>query len=103
MEINKEKFARYAELKNKIKELEAEVDMLAPEILEMVFSTDQKKIEADFGTFTMSSRKTYKYTEPTIALAEKLKIAQQEEVATGKATVTESRFITFKAPKKSDE
>ena len=103
MQLNKELFARYADIKNKIKELEAEADVLAPDILAMVASTEERKVEADFGVFSIMTRKAYKYTEPTVAMANELKRRQEEEVATGEATFTESNFIKFNAPKAKNE
>jgi nucleoid DNA-binding protein len=95
MEINKDLFVKYAEIKTKIKELEEEAKMIAPTIMEMIDSTEEGRIESDFGKFSVMSRKSYKYSEPTVALANELKRRQEEEVATGEAKFTESRSVRF--------
>ncbi len=102
MEINKELFKKYAEIKAEIKRLEEEAKMIAPTIMEMVDSTDEKRIESDFGKFSVTTKKTWKYSEIVNDMAAKLKIQQDNEVATGKATFTESRSVRFDSIKSEE-
>lgn len=103
MEINKELFAKYAEIKTKIKKLEEEAKMMVPTIMEMVDSTEEGRIEADFGKFSLTTTKTYSYSSAVTKLEDELKIKKKEEIATGEATFTESRSVRFDAPKGDNE
>ena len=96
--MNKEAFVEYAELKIEIAELEAKCDALKPELLEQIPS--DSKIDMEYGTFTLSSRKVWKYSDETTDLEDELKAKKKKEEQLGVAEATEgASFIVFKAKK----
>lgn len=91
-----EKLVRYAELKEQQKSIESEIKELSPDILEFIESKKVDKIAAPFGTFTISRKSTWIFSE-------KVKELQETEKATGVAKLKESPYLLFNSPKKSKE
>lgn len=52
----------------------------------------------DFGSINLSTRKTYKFSEAIVKLAEKIKIKMDDEVKQGIAETKVTEFITFRKP-----
>lgn len=52
----------------------------------------------DFGSISVSSRKTYKYSDAITKLEEKIKIKKDNEVKQGIAETKVTEFITFRKP-----
>ena len=50
----------------------------------------------DFGSLSVSSRKTYKYSDAITKMEEKIKIKKDDEVKQGIAEVKVTEFITFR-------
>ena len=95
--MTKENFTRYAELKLQIASLEAQIEELQPLILAEM---PDKPVElTDVGVFSVGSRKTWKYTDATELVREKLKSFEKVEQQTGAARFTEKPYLLFK-PKK---
>lgn len=96
--MNREAFIEYAELKMEIAELEAKCDALKPELLEQIPS--DSKIDMEYGTFTLSSRKVWRYSDETTELEEEVKAKKKQEEQLGIAeAIAGSSFIVFKAKK----
>lgn len=94
--IDKAILARYADLKDLEKSIKAEIEELAPQIKEYLLKTGVDKLPTSAGTFTISERSTWQYTEAV----EKL---QEEEKATGKAKKVTITTLMFKAPKPEEQ
>ena len=58
-----------------------------------------KNAASEFGTLTLASRKSYKYSDKVKQLADELKTAKKEEEKSGVATATESSYVIFKPSK----
>jgi len=89
---------RYATIKEKIKELEAELKTLAPEIIEEIKNEgeEEKFIEdPKLGKFTVCYKTTWKYTEKVKELQEKVDLAKDKEQKQGKAKAIESTYLLF--------
>lgn len=97
--MDKELFLLYAEYKNQIKELEEKVKELQPQVMGMMQLADTERVETEVGTFSLSLRKTWKYTDEVESLKEQLDGAKATEEATGAATYTEKPSLMFTATK----
>ena len=96
--MNKALFTEYAELKMQIAELEAKCDALKPELLMQI--PEDAKIDAGVGVFSLSSRKTWRYSQETTDLEKEVKERKKEEEQTGVAeSVDGEMFVVFKARK----
>ena len=91
------RLAQYADLKRAEKQLKADIGVLKPIILDYMNEDATKELEAEVGTFTIQSRRTWKYSDDVDQvesnLKEKKKIEQQE----GTATYEEKDSLYFKA------
>ena len=101
--MDKQKFERYATLKSEMKILEEEIKKLAPEILEMVDTTKEKRVESDFGIFSVTTRRNWKFTHAVTAIEEEVDRMKEEEIATGKAKATETKSVRFDVPKEDEQ
>jgi hypothetical protein len=96
--MNKELLERYANLKNLIRDAEAQIKEIQPEVLEIM--GDNEELSTDFGTFTIGHRRTYKYPESIVEAEEKLKAAKKEVEQTGiGCSYTENPYLIFKGVK----
>lgn len=77
---------QYAKIKGQIKELEGKLDQLKPEIEELV--ADEPQV-TKWGTFKMVYVPRWKFSEELSTkkkmTLDRLKLAEKEEIATGKA------------------
>ena len=102
MTTPKEILNKYAEIKLKIKRLEAEAEFLQPEVTKiargMLEELDEKAVlNIDgLGTISLVRRKQWKYSSDVIGLEEMVKERKKEEQQTGKATYDESIGVMFK-------
>lgn len=90
--MDKEKFRKYAELKVEAKRIEEELDLLAPELKEVMMRTGTDKVETDFGNFTLGEQTRWKYSKAVEEL-------QETEKANGTASRVTSTTLRFTAPK----
>jgi hypothetical protein len=86
------KYERYAEIKNQIKILSAEEDIIKKEL---VIDLEAGNKEFEFGKFSRSIRKTYTYSDEIKDMTDDLKEAQLDEVEQGLAKVKESPYVTY--------
>ena len=90
-----EKYKEYADVKLQIKYLEAKEAILKNEILKEDFVS----VTYEYGKFTKSFTKTYKYSDKIKTLEEKVKLAKDREQKKGIAKAIESVRLTFTQPK----
>jgi len=93
--MNKELFSRYAEIKQKVKELEEEIATIGPTILSEIQEAGVDKVETDDGSFIVECRKDWTYSEAVSALDSQLKELKKKEMADGTAMWKEKNFIKF--------
>lgn len=103
MTLNKAVFEEYAALKNEEKEIAAKIDKLKPAMMAEIDQTEEKAVTTPFGNFSITTRKTYKYSPAIKVAQEAVDNMMNDEVATGKATFTESRSVRFEVPKVKKE
>ena len=90
--IDKKLLERYSNLKFEEKQIAEEIELLAPQIKEMMAANDVDKLESDFGNFTMSETTRWKYSEAVEEL-------QEKEKASGVAKRVISTTLRFTVPK----
>jgi hypothetical protein len=91
-------FTEYEELKRSIKELEAKCDELKPQLITLI--PPDSTIDTGTGTFTLSARKSWKYSDDTTVMEAEVKERKKEEEQTGIAKAIEGEpFIVFKEKK----
>jgi regulator of replication initiation timing len=92
--MNKEILSRYAALKRDIAQAETELDELKPQVIEMMGDNDA--IETDFGTFSISKRRTWTYTPALTEKEKQLKVDKKLEEQLGTATYTEAPVLMYR-------
>ena len=97
--MEKEILKKYAALQLKIKELEAERDVIKATIIDEFTANNIKKQDTPYGTFTLSARPTYEYSSKVEALVTQTKLLQIEEQEKGIAIKRETPFILFSKKK----
>lgn len=91
-----EKLKKYAQLKSEEKRIEKEIEELKPEIKEYIEAQGVDKIPTTLGTFSLTSKSTWKYSPAVENL-------QKEEKAKGIAKQVVSTSLMFTAPKADKE
>lgn len=93
---------RYEEIKLSIKELEAELEELKPELLAVI--PEGTEIEAKHGSFTLKARPKWEYSEPTQKAEKSLKETKKREEADGTAKeIPGTPFIEYRTRKEDKE
>jgi len=87
--------AKFAKVQAKFRALEEERDALRTLILESLVKDKVVKTESQYGTFTVSNRDNYSYSENVKKFAEALKEKKCEEERKGIATKTVTTFLTY--------
>lgn len=91
-------FTEYAELKSTIKELEGKCDELKPQLITLI--PPDTTIDTGTGTFTLSTRRVWRYSDTTTSMEAELKERKKEEEQTGIAQAVEGEpFIVYKEKK----
>ena len=96
--MNKEILEKYASLKQVISDAEGEIDVLKPQVLEMMNNVDT--IEIDSGTFNIIKRRTWIYPGPLVEREKQLKIDQKLSQQLGTSSYTEAPILVYKELKK---
>lgn len=89
-------FETYAELQKQIKDLQEKSAQLQPAILQDIINSGEKNKSFDFGTFSVSKRKSYVYSDEFKALQSELKTAKKYEEDNQEPTITESLMFRLK-------
>jgi len=94
--MEKETFKQYASIKNQIKELTAEAKELEPELTAEITKAGIDVVKTEFGTFSITKRKTWTYSGDVTELEDKVKIQKKEEEEKGVATFEEKTGLMFR-------
>lgn len=78
------------------KELANKEEVIKDALLAEMHKEGVSRVPSEVGTASITTRKSYTYTDAVKKLEEKTKIKKDEEVKKGLATVTESQFVTFR-------
>ena len=95
--MNEELFARYAQLKRQMAELEDEMEELKPQLADELKALPESKVKTAFGMFSIQRRAKWTYSEVTQQLEGELKTRQKQEQQDGIATAEFSEYMLFKA------
>ncbi len=97
-EEQKALFTEYEELKRTIAELEEKCDALKPQLLTLI--PEDSKIDSGTGVFSLSLRKTWRYSQELTDLEAEVKERKKTEEQTGIAEATNGTpFIVFRSKK----
>jgi hypothetical protein len=77
-------------------ELANKEEVIKDALLTEMHKAGVEKEATDYGTASISRRKSYTYSDVVKKLEDKVKIKKDEEVKQGLATVKETEFITFR-------
>lgn len=100
--MNKKKLEQYAELQAQKDTLDEQMKALKVEIQEDMDSEELDKIEADFGTFYFTTRKSWTYPDYVKKAEEGFKKEKKRAEESGDATFKESRSLAFRGAKKDE-
>jgi hypothetical protein len=78
------------------RELANKEEVIKSALLVEMHKENLTKVPSEVGTASITTRKSYTFTDAVKKLDEKLKIKKDEEIKKGLATVTESQFVTFR-------
>ena len=95
--MNTETIKKYESIKLEIKALEAQADILEPEVKEMLANCGADQIETDKGKFYFTTRKSWKYTDAVKSKEVEVKELKKKEEELGVATFEESKSLTYRA------
>lgn len=98
--MNSPVLLKYAEIKNKIVELEKERIALELEVIEEFDRWGEQELKTSVGNFNLGSRRTYQYSPKIDTMKEKLLEAKHLEESNGEAQlVKHSQFVVFRPNK----
>lgn len=86
-------FARYEELKQLVREANAEIENLKPTIMEAV--PEGVEVKGANGMFTVRTRSSWKYTDKVKQFEKNLKQLKADEEATGDAEQVLSHVLYY--------
>ncbi len=90
-------FARYEQIKEDIKLLEAEAEKLQPIIIPLIPENVEVPSESERGTFIVQRRATWKYSSDHKMMKEALKECEATEKAKGVAKATYKEILVYKS------
>lgn len=93
--MNQKLLAEYVKLEDKIKNLEALKEATRTQILEEMQSSKIEKFVSGYGTFSVSRKTAWSYSEAVKKLKEKVKVAEIKEQQTGKAVPVITNYLRF--------
>lgn len=94
--MNKELFKQYAVIKVQIKELEEKSKEIEKEVMNEMQTQEIEQVKSDFGTFSITKRKVWKYSNDTKTIEEGLKRIKKIEEEDGTATFEEKIGLMFR-------
>lgn len=98
--MDKKVLKEYQNLEKKAEEIEKQRSELRAQIVEELQKEKVKKMESEYGTFTVASRVTYTYSEAIKKLNEKVKLAKVKEERKGIAKPTKTNYLVYSNGKK---
>ena len=95
---------QYAQLKKQSKQITKQLKELEPQVLDQIMALDGEKLEAEYGTYSVISKKVWKYSDELVQkeadVKEMLKLKKREEELKGTATLEAIRSsLRFQASK----
>jgi len=88
---------QYAELKQQKKEIDAKLKELEKTVFTEVMAVDGEKLATPYGTFSIFTKKVYKYSDELLAkelnVKESIKLLKKEEELKGKAVLDQIKSI----------
>lgn len=96
--MNKPLLEQYAQLKLKQRQIEDELDMLKIQALQEVkaISTDQPVQVGELGTFSITKKKIWQFSEEVMDLKVKVSDLETKEKQDGTAKFEEQDILVFK-------
>lgn len=89
-------YEQYAMMKNAIKVLDERVEELQGMIVGEMQEMKLEKQQFEYGTFTVTNRKTFKYSELVKEEEQKVKALKKSEEESGVATFEEKQGLLFR-------
>lgn len=89
------KYEQYAVLEAKIAELEAQKEILRPEIIAEMEKAGLAKVETGVGKFSVSKLKKWVYPQYVLDMNDEYKAAKAKAESTGEATYEEQSSMRF--------
>jgi len=94
--MEEEKFREYASLMREIKEKKEMAEELKTELIQDIEGAGVEKVKSKHGSFTLTRRKTWVYTDKVESKSVELKELKSAEEKAGLATFTEKTSLLFK-------
>ena len=96
--MNKPLLEQYAQLKIKEKQIESEMEMIKEQVLKEVksISVDQPVQVGEFGTFSITMKKKWQFSEELLDMKVKVTQKEKQEQQDGTATFEETEILVFK-------
>ncbi len=94
--MNQELFARYAQIKKQIVELEDQLEEIKPEVTAELKALPDSTVKLPFGVFNLQRRAKWTYSQVVGQIEQQLKTQQKEEQKDGTATAEYTEYISFK-------
>lgn len=88
-------FTEYSALQVELNRLEARKIELREKILLEMVTGNEKKIDTNFGSFSVATKKVWSYSPSVVKLEEKLKIARIKDQKKGTATAEENKYLVY--------
>lgn len=101
--MNETLFTEYAEICAKIKELEDKKKAMSEEVYSHMQELHLEQLKSLFGTFSLASRSTWKFSNEWKMQKEELGFIEEEEKKNGKATEEKNFFVRFQGLKEVKE
>ena len=100
--MNKMLFENLAKLESRRKELEIEIELARHAVLQEMQKGGADTVKAEVGTFTVTTRKKWAYSDEVKVAETNIKNLKKVEEETGIAKFEESKSLLFR-PKKADD
>lgn len=97
--MNNALLRKYQDIRFKREQLEKEENEIKDQVVKYMQLEGISKEETTWGTFTIASRTSYKYSDKVKALEEKVKLAKVKEEQKGTATPSTTEYLVYTAPK----
>ena len=90
----------YAARKAELKQIEAELDEMEPEVLKLLEKNGMDTLKEDYGTFSVVYRKKWTYSKELVEkekqYATVIKAEKQDEQESGEATYEENKGLSYR-------
>lgn len=97
--MNHEIFQTLASLEAEKKALEAQIAIVRSQVQEELTNNELDRLEAEYGTFYLSKRKKWTYTDKVTTKEKALKALKKKEEESGVAQVEEVTSLNYRPVK----